>query len=533
MKAILTAIFVFHMLMGFTQANLDFSIKLEAVSIQDLPGIHSYSFAQHDNKWLIIGGRLDGLHPRQPFAAFPLAFNNTEIYVVDVQTSQFWSTSLSSLPSGISEQLQSTNMSFIQEEDTLYIIGGYAYSATADDHITFPALTTIQVSSVINAIINGDPIQDFFKQINDDIFAVAGGQLGKISSNFYLVGGNRFDGRYNPMGGPTYTQSYSNQIRKFTIDNSGAQLSFDNYSAITDPVHLRRRDYNLLPQIFPDGTHGYTISSGVFQENIDLPFLYPVDINETAYRPVTSFNQYLSNYHSAKSCIYDSVNNRMHSIFFGGISQYYYENGSLIQDDLVPFVKTISCLTRNADSSLQEILLPMEMPELQGASAEFIPNRNLPHYPSEIIKLSDLMEDTVTLGHIYGGIYSPFLNPFSNFQTAQTSADNTIYKVQLIKDTPSGEKVIDTNIPFSKFNLFPNPADTQINLTYNLSREVDVNYHITSPCGKMLKQGDLENQKAGNNHQIITIDENINFRIVFLTLVFDHKYFVVRKVIIG
>jgi hypothetical protein len=29
----------------------------------------------------------------------------------------------------------------------------------------------------------------------------------------------------------------------------------------------------------------------------------------------------------------------MHNLFFGGISQYYYNNGTLIQDDTVPFVK--------------------------------------------------------------------------------------------------------------------------------------------------------------------------------------------------
>ncbi len=82
---------------------------------------------------------------------------------------------------------------------------------------------------------------------------------------FYLVGGHLFDGKYNPMGNPTYIQEYTNQIRKFAIDNSGSQLSYHNYSAITDPVHLRRRDYNLLPQIFPNGEQGgLTVSSGGF-----------------------------------------------------------------------------------------------------------------------------------------------------------------------------------------------------------------------------------------------------------------------------
>jgi hypothetical protein len=297
------------------QSSFDYSVELVPVSISGLPGLHSYTWAQHDGKWLILGGRLDGIHARQPFNAFPQSDNNTELYVVDINTLQFWSASINNLPIGISEQLQSTNMNFYQDSDTLFIIGGYAFSETMNDHITFPNLLSIQVSPLIDAIVEGLQIAPYFKQITDDNFAVNGGHLGKIGSTFYLVGGHRFDGRYNPMGMATYTQTYTNEIRKFKIDNSGSQLSYSDYSAIADPIHLRRRDYNLLPQIFPDGTEGYTISSGVFQINVDLPFLYPVDITETGYTAITSFNQYLNNYHSAFSCLYDSSANEMHTLF--------------------------------------------------------------------------------------------------------------------------------------------------------------------------------------------------------------------------
>lgn len=186
------------------------------------------------------------------------------------------------------------------------------------------------------------------------------------------------------MGNPTFRQTYTNQIRKFSIDNSDNQLSYSNYNAITDPIHLRRRDYNLLPQIFPDGEEGFTISSGVFQINADLPYLYPVDIKENSYNPVTTFNQYLSNYHSPVATFYDSLQNNMHAIFFGGISQYYYQNGTLIQDNQVPFVKTISRLTRDSKGILSEYLLPIEMPALKGSSADFIPNLELSQYRNKI-----------------------------------------------------------------------------------------------------------------------------------------------------
>lgn len=418
-----------------SQDAFNYDLMLTPVSVPGLPGLHSYAFGVHEGKWLLIGGRKDGLHARQPFNAFPQAFNNTDIYVVDVNNQSFWSTSVNSLPATLKEQLQSTNMNFYQDADTLYIIGGYAYAPSANDHITFPGLISLSVSGLINAIIAGTSISQHFKYLQNDFFAVTGGQLGKIDNTFYLVGGHRFDGNYNPFGFPTYTQTYTSQIRKFTINNSGAQLSFGNYLAIADTVHLHRRDYNLLPQIFPDGTMGYTISSGVFQVDEDLPFLYPVDIKEQGYNPITDFNQYLSNYHSAKVCLFDSQCNQMHSLFFGGMSQYYYQNGQLIQDNLVPFTKTISRLTRYADSTLQEFVFSDEMPLLHGASAEFILNTNLPHTSSKIILLSEIQQDTILTGYILGGIQSPIINPFAQNQTNQTSASTTIYAVKLIKNS--------------------------------------------------------------------------------------------------
>ncbi|RLE03144.1 MAG: hypothetical protein DRJ13_04795 [Bacteroidetes bacterium] len=65
----------------------------------------------------------------------------------------------------------------------------------------------------------------------------------------------------------------------------------------------------------------------------------------------------------------------MHNLFFGGMSKYYYQNGTLIQDNQVPFVKTISCLSRFSDGTLQDFQQSLEMPKLQGTSAEFISNK--------------------------------------------------------------------------------------------------------------------------------------------------------------
>ena len=515
---------------AIAQTTFDYNVVLTPVTVSGLPGLHSYAYGQHNGKWVIIGGRKDGVHARQPFNAFPDAQNNKDIYVVDIATQQTWSASVNSLPTGIKEQLQSTNMNFHQDGNALYIVGGYAFSTSANDHKTFTNLTSVDVPNLINAIVAGNPITSYFKQISDPIFAVTGGHLGKIGNTFYLVGGHRFDGRYNPMNNPTFTQAYTNQIRKFTIDNSGTNLSYANYEAITDAVNLHRRDYNLLPQVFPDGELGYTISSGVFQIAADLPFLYPVDIKAGGHFPQTSFNQYLSNYHSGTACLYDATSNQMHNLFFGGISQYYFQAGILIQDNTVPFVKTISRTTRNASSDLYEYKLPIEMPNLKGAGAEFIPNENLPHYSNDVIQLSNITTDEFVIGHIFGGIQTSSKSAFTDNQVVLSSADPTVYEVKLVKTPVLNAQQLDGKNPF-KVLISPNPTTTDtVRVEFNMPYTTSVGYMISTIDGKVVEEGDIEDIGAGKTSMNFNI-ASAKTEFVILTFVFDGKFYLSEKVI--
>lgn len=507
-----------------------YSVELKAKQLAGLPGLHSYAFAQHEGKWLIIGGRLDGIHARQPVSAFPQGSNNTLIYVVDPTLNQVRSTTINSLSSALKEQLQSTNMCFHQDADTLYFVGGYGFSASANNHVTYPNLISISVSGLMSAIINNHPIVPCFKQIQDPIFAVTGGHLDKLNGLFYLVGGHRFDGRYNPMGGPTFTQAYSNQIRKFTLNNSGSQLSYGNYAALTDAVHLHRRDYNLIPQIFPNGEEGFTISSGVFQVGADVPFLYPVDISATGYTPIPTFNQYLSNYHCANVSMHDANLNAMHTLFFGGISQYYYQNGNLIQDNQVPFVNTISRLSRDANNVLTEHQLPTEMPSLKGAGAEFIVNPTLSQTASGILEMNNWVEDSLLIGYIFGGITSTARNPFASNQTQLTQADPTLYEVWLKRqDLGLVEPTINGRNPF-EVTLYPNPSKRNVFARFALTETTDVRYLLTDLEGKIIDEAEYEPMTPGE-HEIKIGLKNNRPSILFLHVIFDNKFYVSQQII--
>jgi hypothetical protein len=482
--------------------NSPFSISMEEINIPNLGGLQAFAFGQHNGKWLIIGGRLDGLHQRQPFAAFDIAGHNSQLIVVDPVTKEKWSAPLTSLSTSLQEQMKSTNMQFQQAGNYLYLTGGYGYSTIANDHTTFANLTAIDVPATITAIIGNTPFASFFRQITDPQFQVTGGHLDKIYNTYYLVGGQKFIGRYNPMGptsGPGFIQEYTEQIRRFKIIDNGTTLTVNHLASWTDAANLHRRDYNVAPQILPNGQEGLTAYSGVFQPTVNLPFLNCVNIDSTNYQVNNSFSQYYNHYHCANIPLYSATQNEMHNVFFGGIAQYYDNNGTLVQDNDVPFVKTIARVTRDPNGIMTEYKLPIDMPSLLGAGSEFIPNENLSRYSNDVIKLDDLTADSTLLGYIYGGISSTALNIFFTNTGAQSIASSQIFKVYLLKNPLAIDELNVHSTGSLKLVVFPNPNDGVFSVKYNLKRASDVKITLLSVDGKIVSDETFKNLPAGEH----------------------------------
>ncbi|MBK6753964.1 MAG: T9SS type A sorting domain-containing protein [Flavobacteriales bacterium] len=415
-------------------------LVLEEVTVPGMPALQSFAWGQHDGQWFIIGGRTDGLHRRQPPFAFLATGNNLSAYVVDPVTQQVWSAPISALPQSMEEQLQSTNMEFEQRDSTLYCAGGYGYSPTALDHITYPNLTAIDLAGVMDAIRNSQPIAPFFRQLTDPRMEVTGGQMRLLDDRFYLVGGQRFIGRYNPMGpnqGPGFIQEYTNAVRRFAIDDDGVSLAINDYWELVDTMNLHRRDYNMLPQIFPNGEEGFTAFTGVFQYVDDIPWLNTLDVIDTNVTVVPVFEQLLNQYHSAHVGLYDANSNAMRSVFFGGIGRYYFDgNGTLMDDINVPFVNTISVVQRDGQGVLIEAQVGT-MPALLGASAEFVPWPGTPQNASGIMLQQMFVGDTIVLGHVVGGIESTAGNIFFINTGVQSEASSRIFRVLLVDPAQS------------------------------------------------------------------------------------------------
>jgi hypothetical protein len=502
MNHIFTTVFLLLSLNVGAQED-PFSINLEPLIIEDLGGIQSYAFGKADGRWLIVGGRLDGLHRRQPWASFDIAGHNDLLWVIDPETRQKWTADLSSLPSSLKEQLSSTNMQFIQEGNMLYCIGGYGYSPSIEDHTTYNTLTAIRVDEVIDAIIEGRPIGDYFRQISDDLFQVTGGQLLKMNDQYYLLGGQKFLGRYNPMGpdhGPGFIQEYTNSIHIFSIEDDGKTLNVDHLDTYSDLDHLHRRDYNAEAQIMPNGSEGITMFSGVFQLSVDLPYLNSVDVTSEGYQVNEEFLQYYNHYHCPVIPIYSEEENEMHNVFFGGIAQYYDDQGTLVQDNNVPFVNTIARVTRDGEGHMSEYKLPEEMPALLGAGGEFIHAEGIPEYENGVIRLDDLQDDKVMVGYLFGGISSSAPNIFFINNGDESQASSMVYKVWLTKETSTTADVVN-EASFSPLKpiIYPDPNNGRLRISYSLLEQDEVRIKVTDLQGRNLISYLASSQEVGRN----------------------------------
>jgi len=501
-KKVLFVIGLLHSINTFSQ-SAPFNISLEPINIEGLGGLQSFSFGQHNGKWLIIGGRLDGLHRRQPFATFDKAGHNTQLVVIDPVRKQKWTAPINSLPVPLQEQLKSTNMQYYQVGKYLYLFGGYGYSATLGDHTTFPNLAAIDVPATIDAIIGNTSFSAYFRQMSDPQFQVTGGSLEKINNTFYLVGGQKFIGRYNPMGpdhGPGFEQVYTEQIRTFNLTDDGTTIIIQHFPSITDSLNLHRRDYNVTAQIMPNDQEGITAFSGVFQQSINLPFLNCVNIDSTGYEVNNSFAQYYNHYDCPNFPIYSASSKEMNTVFFGGIAQYYVSEGILTQNNDVPFVKTIARVSRNANGKMTEYKLPIEMPSFLGAGSEIIPNENLPRYANGVIKYDDLPNDTTLVGYIYGGISSTNENIFWINNGTQSMATSQVFKVNLVKnDRLAAHELNEQSIGSLQVRTYPDTEDGSLLVKYNISKTTTVRISLRSMDGQKIADEVLKNQSPGEH----------------------------------
>jgi hypothetical protein len=190
----------------------------------------------------------------------------------------------------------------------------------------------------------------------------------------------------------------------------------------------------------------------------------------------------------------------MHTVFFGGIAQYYNDGGTLVQDNNVPFVRTIARVTREANGTMGEHLMPIQMPGYMGAGSEFILNPLVPHDEQHIIELDNLSEDTTLVGYIYGGIHSSAANIFFVNTGTESLASNQLMNVYLVKNQVSGIDLLNAQSQGKlQLQVYPNPSDGEFIVQYNITKIEPVTIEIRSTEGKILYKETITSPSIGIN----------------------------------
>lgn len=424
-----------------------FNIETDTLSFK-IPALQSCATATYNGLWIFIGGRKAGLHG---FTNSPPPFKtvtaNDSIWVVDLQNATVTGVPV---PTIYASYLSATNQANYQVGDNLYLCGGYtalskgstSFNTTSDYffEINLPALVQYVQSGGATPVLN----QVFTKVIQSPYVQVTGGQMMVVNNNYYLIGGQNYNGVYT-VG---LNGQYTNAIRKFTLDSSNNVWSIADTASLMDTVNLHRRDLNLVP-VIANGNDSIlaTIYGGVFTKK-DLAYLNPVyisglDAGKPAIKADTvqqKVNQYscatISVGYKNENIIYNQ------SAFLGGITYMQYDTAEqklVIGDGIsaMPFSNLISSMfTDGSTFSYEDVQLPPQqmLPGYLGSNATFFP---LPQYlmdnNSNVLDLKKIFGNSTTesvfIGYMYGGIQSDAATSFSPVKSFKTYANTTLYKV--------------------------------------------------------------------------------------------------------
>lgn len=477
-------------------------ISVKSINWPELGGIQSYVHGEIDGYAIVFGGRLDGLHRRQPFASFDADGHNLQVHLINAQQRKIESWDTHTFPDSIQQQMHSTNACFVQQGHYLIVMGGYGLNSNTDMHMTYPRVLIFDLQIWLNALkTNSNPSAALVFAMNDDRFAVCGGETLLMDDAVVVVGGQRFDGAYNPMGpnnGPGFYQKYTQAVRRFKFLPIPHEWAVQFLDEFYDAERMHRRDFNACPTIIPGSNkqQGAIAYSGVFQPTQDIPYLDIIPIWASGLQPTPNFAQYYNHYQCPTLGIYNEQTDGMRTYFFGGIAQYYDSLGMLVLNNNVPFVQTIACVTENPDHLFMEYKLDQELPGLLGASAEFIPNMSIPSFENGVYDEANFVGDSVLLGYIYGGITAKAPNVFWDNEGDLSSAVNVWMEVWWHR-LPANWRLNKHSCNDLQLHVYPNPFDENFQMDVNLAHVTDLEFTLKDLNGQVIKSEKFSNQDVG------------------------------------
>lgn len=464
-----------------SENSLPFRIKLEKVDFKLPMGIQSYVHGLYNDKWLLLTGRVDGLHGfvENSQNNFPSKRQNTHVFVIDPIRGKTYTRSLLDPESGLTQHqvdlLSVTAAQAYQSGKTLYITGGYGVDSSTGKLNTKDALTAVDIPGLIHWVVNpypGETAAQHIRQISHKIFKVTGGYMNKVPGDnpTLLIMGHEFNGFYaDPTQQPPEFQEYTEQVRRFKIHDDGDDLSITRLKPLpaTPDPNFRRRDLNVMPivkKVKNKLEKGFVVLSGVFTLTEGV-WTVPVEITPKGSPSMadptlpSTFKQGMNNYDSAAFGMFSEKTGDMYNILLGGMSYGFFEKttqGSTFSTDSeIPFISqtTVVRIDKKGNYS-QHFMKGGGFPLLRsktvnpgnrllfGSECEVFLFKRIPKYDNDVLKLDALRKPTV-IGFVVGGIKSTVPN---TTKKSDSSTSEFIFKViveplprKLLDTTPSEE----------------------------------------------------------------------------------------------
>lgn len=445
----------------FPEDTLPFRVKIEKADFELPIGVHSGSHTVFQGKWLIVGGRTNGMHTfNNNENNFPIRKQNTTVLVVDPVSGKVFTRDLTDPASGLNQHeidlLSVTAPQHFNKGQTLYITGGYGVDSETGNFTTKDVLTAIDIPGLMHWVVephHGETAAQHIRFIQNPAFQVTGGFMAEVENGItLLVVGQDFEGFY--FHG-SVTQTYTQTVRRFKIIDDGKHLDveiLDSNPLVPDP-NLRRRDLSVVPVIYAKKNNklarGLIAYSGVFTPPPDTGvWTVPVFINGNGRsfmqdpEDPRTFKQAMNNYVCAAPSLFSSRSKTMYNVFLGGITFGSFQDGQFVTSTDLPFNNQVTTIRWDTvKNKYKQFLMSAEFPFiptkpdptkplLLGASADFFPATDVPKYKNDVVRFDQLPDHPVVIGYIVGGIQSNV----ENIETHKDSgASPYVFKVIITK----------------------------------------------------------------------------------------------------
>jgi hypothetical protein len=435
--------------------SVPFSVQIQTAFVMP-SGLQSFVLGTYQGQWLLLSGRINGLHGFGNSNNFPPDTQNTAVVVVNPAKHTVTTRLLTDAESGLTQAqidlLTVTGAQFFQSGTTLYMCGGYGFDTATNNFTTKAALTAIDVPGLIQWVTKprpGNTAAENISSVSNPIFQESGGVMVEESpGHALLVFGEDFEGAITVSS----TGTYSGQVRRFIIQGSGSRLRVTPQTAspVSPNTDFDRTDLNVVPSI-EHNQQGFTALSGVFTPGFGV-WTVPVNINSvgvpTEANPnlVATFKQGMNNFACPTLQLYSSKKDTFYSMQMGGISYGFFQNNTFETDAELPFINQVTTIRCDSNGMYSQFLMAGQYPVtlstgsnpgnplLFGAGATFIPAAGLRTYSNGVLRLDNLGTKPVLAGYIVGGIQSTL--PNTNTES-DTSASPYVFSVTLVPYAPN------------------------------------------------------------------------------------------------